>query len=144
MYKAAVRWQVRRAVRLLNAGNPAAQIKAYAADAKLVFPGVSSWSGEYKGREAIAEFMRFVAAEHLQFGVEDILVNGPPWQARACVICTVTAADRAGKTVYSNRGALYVKARWGKIVFQEDFEDTHESERFDAYVTARDAAPNQD
>jgi SnoaL-like domain len=134
MYKAAVRWQVRRAIRALNAGDPAPQINAYAADAKLVFPGVSSWSGQYDGRDAITHFLRFVIAERLQFRAGDILVNGPPWRTRVCVTCTVTAADRNGEAIYSNRAALYAKARWGKIFYQEDYEDTHKSACFDNHL----------
>ena len=69
MYKTAVRWMIRRGVRDLNAGNPDPQIAAYADDAVLVFPGNNTWSGEYRGREAIAGFMRRFAEAGFQVGV---------------------------------------------------------------------------
>jgi hypothetical protein len=61
-------------------------------------------------------------------------VNGPPWRTTAAVLFTVTARDDAGATVYDNRAVLFVRARWGKITYQEDFEDTHKSEAFDQYL----------
>jgi ketosteroid isomerase-like protein len=142
MYKTAVRWQIRRGLRTLNAGDPAQQITTYAADATLLFPGVSSWSGRYDGRDAIAGFLRFCTDHGLQLHSEDILVNGPPWRTRVAVMATVTVSGPDGATVYTNRAAMYARARWGKITYQEDYEDTHHSQRFDQHLhaTERDAA----
>lgn len=134
MYKAAVRWMIRRNVRALRDGNPGPQIAMYADDAVLVFPGSNRWSGEYRGREAIAGFMRRFVADGLRGEPEDILVNGPPWRTRVAVVFPVTSTDDTGTVVYDNRAVLYAQARWGKITRQEDFEDTHKSEAFDRYL----------
>jgi hypothetical protein len=32
---------------------------------------------------------------------------------------------------------LFARARWGKIVYQEDFEDTHRIDDFDRYLTGQ-------
>jgi uncharacterized protein (TIGR02246 family) len=143
MYKAAVRWMIRRGVRDLNAGNPDPQIAAYADDAVLVFPGNNTWSGEYRGREAIAGFMRRFAETGFQGTVADILVNGPPWATRVAVVFPVTAAGEDGTVRYANRAVLYARIRWGKITYQEDFEDTHKSETFDRYLQDREQARGQ-
>ena len=50
------------------------------------------------------------------------------------LLFTATARDDAGATVYDNRAVLFARARWGKITYQEDFEDTHKSEAFDQYL----------
>jgi len=52
------------------------------------------------------------------------------------VLFTAQATDPDGTIVYDNRAVLFARARWGKIFYQEDFEDTHKSEAFDHYVRA--------
>jgi ketosteroid isomerase-like protein len=136
MYKTAVRWMIRRNVRALAAGNPGPLIAGYAKDAVLVFPGPSSWGGTYEGRDAIAGFLRRFVGDGIVGEVEDILVNGPPWRTRVCVIMTARATAPDGTLRYDNHAALYALARWGRIVHQEDFEDTHKSAAFDEYLHA--------
>jgi ketosteroid isomerase-like protein len=141
MYKAAVRWMIRRNIRALQAGDPGPLIAGYAEDAVLVFPGPSTWGGEYRGREAIAGFMNRFVADGLTGQAHEILVNGPPWRTTVAIVFTATARDDAGATVYDNRAVLFARARWGKITYQEDFEDTHKSEAFEVYLrTARASA----
>jgi hypothetical protein len=36
--------------------------------------------------------------------------------------------------VYENRVVLYARISWGKVVYQEDFEDTHKVEAFERYL----------
>lgn len=141
MYKAAVRWMIRRNIRALQAGDPRPLIAGYAENAVLVFPGPSTWGGEYRGREAIAGFLNRFVADGLTGQAHEILVNGPPWRTTVAILFTATARDDGGATVYDNRAVLFARARWGKITYQEDFEDTHKSEAFDEYLrTARASA----
>jgi ketosteroid isomerase-like protein len=135
MYKTAVRWMIRRNVRALRNGDPGPLLAGYADEAVLVFPGNSSWSGQYRGKEAISGFMHRFLADGLVGEAHDILVNGPPWRTTICVLFTVQAT-REGTVVYDNRAVLFVRARWGKIVYQEDFENTHNIEAFERYLTA--------
>jgi ketosteroid isomerase-like protein len=134
MYKAAVRWMIRRNVRALAAGDPGPLIAGYAKDATLIFPGPSSWGGTYEGQEAIAGFLRRFVSDGIVGEIEDVLVNGPPWRTRVCAVMTARANGADGTVVYDNRAALYALARWGRIVRQEDFEDTHKSVAFDNYL----------
>ncbi len=71
--------------------------------------------------------------------VEDILVNGAPWKARAMVRSHVWSPGADGEDRYSNRAVLAVQTRWGKITVQEDYEDTGRAEAFDVLLTAADA-----
>jgi ketosteroid isomerase-like protein len=136
MYKAAVRWMIRRNVKALRAGNSGPVIAGYAEDAVLVFPGPSSWGGEYRGRDAIAGFMNRFIADGLVGEAHDILVNGPPWRTTVAVFLTATARNDTGALVYDNRAILFARAKWGKIYYHEDFEDTHKSEAFDRYLAS--------
>jgi len=136
MYKAAVRWFIRRNIAALRHGNPAPLIAGYADNAVLVFPGPSSWGGEYHGKEAIAGFVRRFVTDGLVGQAHEILVNGPPWRTTIAVIFTATCHDATGTLVYDNRAVLFAKARWGRIHYQEDYEDTHKSEAFDRYLHA--------
>jgi ketosteroid isomerase-like protein len=140
MYKWAVRRQIRRNIDALERGEVEPLLRGYAEDAVLVFPGESSWGGEYRGKAAIERFLRRFVTAGLSGTAEDVLVNGPPWRTRIAVVFSDRARDD-GHEVYSNRAVLYAVARWGKITRQEDFEDTHKVERFDRWLAARERAP---
>lgn len=64
--------------------------------------------------------------------VEDILVNGPPWNTRAAIRVHHWIAGPDGNDVYANRAVLMVRTSWGKIRSQEDYEDTERVAVFDA------------
>jgi len=134
MYKLAVRWMIRRNAEALRHGDIRGLLAAYADDAVLVFPGSSSWGGEHRGKPAIEAFLRRFVDSGLVGEVQDILVNGPPWRTRVCVLFFDRALGPGGETVYENRAVLFGRIAWGKIVHQEDFEDTHKVEAFDRYL----------
>jgi ketosteroid isomerase-like protein len=140
VYKAAVRWMIRRNVAALRSGDPGPLLAGYADDALLVFPGPTIWSGEYRGKEAIAAFLRRFLDDGIVGEAHDIVVNGPPWRTTVCVLFTVHAKDAEDNVVYDNRAILFVRIRWGKIYYQEDFEDTHKSQAFAEHL-ARIGAP---
>ena len=137
MYKSTVRWMIRRNVRALARGDIAPLLSGYSDDAVLVFPGESSWGGEHRGKAAIETFLRRFVDVGLKGEVHEILVNGPPWRTTVCVIFTDRAMDDSGALAYENRAVLYGRVVWGKIVYQEDYEDTKKVDAFDAYLEAR-------
>lgn len=134
MYKASVRWMIRRNVAALRDGDPGPLLAGFAPGAILVFPGRSTWAGEYRGKEAIEAFMRRFLAVGLSGETHEILVNGPPWRTTVCVVFTDQATDAGGLVVYQNRVVLLARVVWGKVVYQEDFLDTQRVESFDAYL----------
>ena len=134
MYKWAVRRLVRHNVRALNRGDMGPLLAGYAHEATLVFPGRSSWAGQYRGRSAIESFLvRFVGVG-LVGDVLEILVNGPPWRTSVVVLFADRACDPEGTVVYDNRVILYCRVVWGKVIYQEDFLDTQKVEAFDEYL----------
>lgn len=136
MYKAAVRHMIRRNVAAINEGNVGPTLSGYAQDAVLVFPGDHSWGGEYRGKAEIEGFLRRFVAAGLIGEVRDVLVNGPPWNTRVCVLFSDHVKDATGTVVYENDAVLYGRIKWGKIVYQQDFEDTQKVVAFDAYLAA--------
>ena len=145
MYKASVRAILRHSVKKLNAGNPSLLLKLVAPDVQLSFPGDNSWSTMYrpvaKGREqhithnGVDECMGFAQRfvdRGIQFVIEDILVNGPPWKTRIALRVHVFIPGADGPDTYNNRAVAFLEARWGRLVGWEDYEDTERVAALDA------------
>ena len=143
MYKATVRKLIRRSIRLLNEGRYETSLAVFSPGAVLCFPGDNSWSGEFRppqlgrepfathrGKDEIEAFLRRYVGTGMQMSIEDILVNGPPWNTRVAVrVNHGIVAD--GVTIYTNRAVLMARIVWGKIRAQEDYEDTERVATFD-------------
>ena len=147
MYKAAVRWMIRRNIRLLNEGRYEPALGMFAADGELSFPGRNTWSAQYReptlgrkafvshrGRDEIEAFLRRYVGTGMHMEIEDILVNGPPWNTRAAVRVHHWIRGRDEDDIYANRALLMVRTVWGKIRSQEDYEDTERVTAHDALV----------
>ena len=139
MYKAFIRHTIRRRAQALRDGDPGPLLAGFAADAVLTFPGRSSWAGEYRGKPAIEGFLRRFLESGLAGKVHDIVVNGPPWRTTVCVLFEDRATDDQGAVVYENRVMFLVRARWGRVVYQEDFLDTQKVAAFDAHLARGEA-----
>ena len=144
MYKAAVRHMIRRNIRLLNDGDYQPALRMFADDAELAFPGVSSWSTQFRepelgraafathrGRDEIEAFLQRYVDAGMQMEIDDILVNGPPWNTRAAARVHHWVPGPGGNDLYNNRAVLAVRTSWGKIRRQEDYEDTERVTAFD-------------
>jgi ketosteroid isomerase-like protein len=136
MYAWLVRKMIRRSIDRMNAGDIKPLVASFADDAKLIFPGGSSWAGEYRGREQIEAFLARFVRVGLQGAADEVIVKGPPWNTTICVRFRDEAHAPDGAVVYSNRAVLFLKAVWGKIVSQEDYIDTEKVSAFDEYLAA--------
>jgi hypothetical protein len=147
MYKAAVRWLIRRNIGRLNEGDYRPALAMFASDATLAFPGENSWANQFRptekrremftthrGRAELEGFMQRYVGNGIQMVVEDILVNGPPWNTRAAVRVYDFVPGPDGHDRYNNRAVLFVNAVWGKIRAQEDYEDSERAAAFDALL----------
>jgi ketosteroid isomerase-like protein len=149
MYKASVRWMIRRNIGFLNKGRYEPALAMFAADATLAFPGCNTWAAQHRqpkrgreafsthrGRDEVEAFLQRYVGTGMQMVVEDILVNGPPWNTRAAVRVRHWIPGPDGNDVYANRAVLMVRTAWGKIRNQEDYEDTERVSAFDRLEAA--------
>jgi len=145
MYKASIRALLRYSIRKLNAGDPSLLLRLAAADVAIAFPGDNSWSTMYrpveKGRECYPThrgidecrgFAQRFVDEQIQFVIEDILVNGPPWNTRIALRVHDCIAGADGVDRYNNRAIAYLTVRWGRLTLWEDYEDTERTAAWDA------------
>ncbi|NNC74793.1 MAG: nuclear transport factor 2 family protein [Acidimicrobiia bacterium] len=154
MYKASIRAMMRHSIRKLNPGDYRLMLKMAHPDFELAFPGQNSWATMFRpqnaGRhpyathrgisEASAFADRFVE-EGIQFQIEDILVNGPPWNTRIAVrVHDFIAEPEGGGDGYNNRVMLFLEVRWGRLVRWEDYEDTERVAAWDAVRAASTGA----
>lgn len=138
MYKATIRELMRYSVKKLNRGDYSLLLKLASPDFELAFPGQNSWSTMFRpqalGRErhvthqgideATTFAERFVS-EGIQFQIEDILVNGPPWNTRIALrVHSFVPDSGGGADSYSNRAVLFLEVKWGRLARWEDYEDT--------------------
>jgi ketosteroid isomerase-like protein len=151
MYKAIVRMLLRSSIRRLNDGDLSALLRLAHPDFDMAFPGENSWSTMFRpverGRTAhtthrgLAEGTAFgerFVAEGIQFEIEDILVNGPPWNTRIALRVHDFISGGPGEPdVYNNRAVAMLDVKWGRLVRWEDYEDT---ERVAAWDRERAAA----
>jgi ketosteroid isomerase-like protein len=154
MYKAAVRALVRHRIRKLNQGEPELLLRMAAPDAELAFPGDNSWSSmhrpveksrerhvTHRGLEECWAFARRFVDEGLQLEIEDILVNGPPWNTRIAVRAHDFATGPDGDDLYNNRVVAFLELRWGRLLRWEDYEDTERVSEWDARRRQAGARP---
>ena len=155
MYKTAVRALVRHSISRLNQGDATLLLRLASADAELAFPGDNSWAAMHravvKGRDRHVTHLgvdecrtfaeRFVK-EGIQFEIEDILVNGPPWNLRVAVRAhNFIAGPTGGDDLYNNRAVLFLELRWGHMARWEDYEDT---ERVSTWDRQQHSTPKTD
>ncbi|MEZ5412425.1 MAG: nuclear transport factor 2 family protein [Acidimicrobiales bacterium] len=146
MYKVATRALLRHAIRRLNAGDPSLVLRLASPDAELVFPGDNSWSTMFRparrdrrphvthrGIDECRAFAQRFVDEGIQFEVEDILVNGPPWHTRVALRATdFVPGDTPGEPDrYNNRVVAFLTIRWGRLTEWEDYEDTERVTKYD-------------
>jgi ketosteroid isomerase-like protein len=137
MYKTIVRMMVRRNVAQLNAGDPSPMLKMAAQNVELRFPGENSWStmfrpvvkgrtphATHRGLDECRAFADRFAANGIQFKLEDIMVNGGPWNTRVAMRLHSFLPGPDGSDEYCNRAIAVLELRWGKLVVWEDYEDT--------------------
>jgi ketosteroid isomerase-like protein len=143
LFAAALLLKLRRDVRALNAGNYRPLLAGYAEDAVLMFnDGTHRWAGEHRGKAAIERFFQDFVAAGIEGEVVDAFFAGPPWRLTLAIRFDDEAHAPDGERIYGNRTFLLARARWGKIVYQQDFyEDTERIGELDARLRELGTAP---
>jgi hypothetical protein len=93
----------------------------------------------HRGIDECRAFADRFVANRIQFEIEDILVNGPPWNLRIALrVHDFVDGAPGAPDVYNNRAIAFLELRWFRLVRWEDYED---SERVTAWDAATVAAP---
>ena len=133
-------WLIERVVRLMytkvSAGDLRLPLLGLAKDARLVFPGKNSFSGEHRGKLAIEAWMRRFASLRPEFHVHDAAAAGPPWNVRVYMRFSDRIVAPDGY-VYENEGMEFIGLRWGLIHEVRVHLDTEKVTALDAHLVDR-------
>ncbi len=88
-------------------------------------------------REGFRQFYTYFPG--IQFTVHQVIVQGWPWNTLAVTRFSV-AAPRIDGSVYNNEAIQLVRLRWGRVVEDRLYEDTHKLEQ-ELQKAARKAPP---
>ena len=126
MYKATVRRTVRSGFRALSVGDYEQVVRQFHPQVSFSFAGPAPLGGERTGVEAVrAWFQRmFSYFPGIQFTVQDVIVQGWPWNTLVATRLAI-AAPRADGSVYQNKAMQFLRLRWGKVVEDRLHEDTY-------------------
>ena len=156
MYKATVRALMRYSITKLNHGDASLLLRLARPEAVICFPGNNSWAAMYRpvvknraqhvthdGIEECKGFADRFVDEGIQFEIEDILVNGPPWNTRVALRVQSFKPGRGATDDYNNRAIALLTTKWGRLVSWEDYEDTERGAAWDASRASAMAATTQ-
>ena len=110
-----------------------------APDVTLTFPGQNSWSGVFRGKDAVSKWLQSFAALGIQIFPDEVIATGFPWRTTVCIRGRDHLTDADGRTVYENRYVIWGRMAWGRLKEYEVYEDTHKANELDAYL--REARP---
>jgi ketosteroid isomerase-like protein len=135
--------KLRRDVEALNGGDFEPVLANFAPEAVLRFnDGEHRWAGEHCGKAAVRRFLEDFVAAGIRGHINELVVGGPPWRMTLVARFDDHAHDPAGREIYRNRTALVARARWGRIVLQDDFyEDTARIEALERSLRELGVAP---
>ena len=130
-------WIIGRVVRFLygkvSTGDLRLPLLGLAEDARLVFPGNSSFGGQQQGKAAIESWMRRFASLRPEFNVEDVAVAGPPWNMRIFMRFSDRIVAPNGY-IYENEGMEQIAVRHGLIREIHVYLDTEKVAALDAQL----------
>lgn len=131
---------VKRAYRALGAGDASVALSAFRPDGRFFFAGDHSWAMDTTDADERRHWFERFAAMRPNLQVRDLLVAGPPWRMRACVVFDDEFGPAAGEPTYRNHGVQYVQLRWGRIAYDEVNLDTQKVAALDG---AAPGVPNR-
>lgn len=124
MYKRIVRSKVRSTFERINKGDYMAMIDGLASSFEYRFHGNHALSGRRTTRDAMIRWWERVLEllPGARLDIQDVLVNGWPWQTRIAVRASVSG-DLPGGARYENTVLQFMTLAWGKVVSVETVED---------------------
>ena len=125
MYHSVVRRIVRRTFDHLNHADYALVVAMYDPQIVHSFPGDHALSGVRHSVPAVLQWYDrlFRIFGKIQFGVQQVIVQGLPWNTSVAVKVNIGATLKDGRP-YTNVLAMFVELKWGRITSISMHEDT--------------------
>jgi hypothetical protein len=139
-------WVVKRVVGFLygsvSRGDLRLPLLAVAQDARMFFPGESSFGGDHRGKPAIEAWMQRFASLRPEFTIHDAAAAGLPWNMRVFMRFSdrIVAGDGF---VYENEGMEYIAIKRGLIREIRVHLDTEKVAELDAHLGAAHRSEKQ-
>jgi uncharacterized protein len=105
-----------------------------AKDVQLTFPGDNSWSGTFRGKQAVKQWLERLARVGLQTFPDEVVAVGFPWNTTVCVRGHDYFRTADGETIYENRFVIWGKMKWGRLKEYEVYEDTQKAKAYDEWL----------
>ena len=105
-----------------------------APDVELTFPGQSSWSGTFRGRDAVGRWLRRLTEVGIKTYPDEVVAVGPPWSTTVCIRGHAHCDAPSGERIYENRFVIWGRLSWGRLRAYEVYEDTHLANELDAWI----------
>jgi ketosteroid isomerase-like protein len=130
MYGWIVKGQVRSTFARINAGDYLAMVDGLAPTFSYTFHGDHALGGRRTSRAAMVAWwertLRLLPGTH--FDIQDVVVNGGPWNTRVAVRSFVSGSLPDGSR-YENTVFQFITLVWGKVTSIETVEDLQVLER---------------
>jgi ketosteroid isomerase-like protein len=141
MYHAVVRRIVRRTFYHLNRADYAPVVAMYDPQIVHTFAGDHALSGERRSVPAVKQWYDrlFRVFGQLRFSVQEVIVQGLPWNTSVAVKVNINATLSDGNP-YSNVLAMFVELRWGRITAISMHEDAQKLARTLKEIAAQGVA----
>ena len=123
-----------------RAGDARLVLLLLAPDVRLTFPGETSWSGTFTGKEAVGRWQRRFVEVGLQPFCDEVAVGGWPWQMRVAVRGHDHLDTPGGERVYENRFVIFGRMAWGRIKEYDVYLDTEKVAALDVWLASNEAA----
>lgn len=126
MYKTLVRRIVHAGFHSVNRGDYEQLLRQFEPQVVFSFAGPAPLGGERRGVEDVREWFQrlFSYFPGIQFTVEQVIVQGWPWNTLVATRLSV-AAPRADGSTYQNEAMQFLRVRWGKVVEDRLQEDSY-------------------
>jgi ketosteroid isomerase-like protein len=107
-------------------------------DVELTFPGDSSWSGVFRGKQQLRPWLERFARVGIQLYADEVVAVGPPWNTTVCIRGHDILRGPDGELVYDNRAVLWCTLKWGRLKRYEVYEDTQKAKALDSWLDAHE------
>ncbi len=121
-----------------RAGDIGPTLALDSADVHFMFPGDSSWSGDYRGKDEHRRWLERLVRVGVKTHPDEVVASGWPWNTTVCIRGRSYLDAPGGERIYDNRFVIWGKLRWGKLCDYEVYEDTQKPKALDEWLAVHE------